>query len=146
MAATQIVERLSRPTRRDRLPPRRPNKQHGFTLIELMVALTVLLIGISGIVALNITATRATAYSRHATEAAVLAEDKMEQLRTVPIAGVIAGSEQIDDKGKVNANGLYTRSWTITWSPPLANLEVRVSWLERGSEPHSIGLRTVRMQ
>jgi type IV pilus assembly protein PilV len=121
--------------------------QKGFTIIELMIALTVLLIGIAGIVALQITSLRGTAYSRHATEATVLAEDLMEVLRTTPIATlVVPDTDTVDAQGLQDPDGAYTRAWDIDWNGNVGNLEVRVTWLERGSESHTIVLNTVRLQ
>ena len=131
-------------------PPRSPchdRRQGGFTLIELLIALTILLIGISGIVALQITSMRGTAYSRHATEATVLAEDLMEVLRTVPISTLmVPDTDKVDAQGMEDSEGAYTRAWDIAWNGDLGDLEVRVTWFERGSETHSIVLNTVRVR
>jgi type IV pilus assembly protein PilV len=130
-----------------RLHRRRRNRgQAGFNLVELMIGLTVLLIGIAGILTLQIVSLRATSYSRHATEAAVLAEDKVEALRTVPIATLIDGSETVDAQGYIDANAPFTRSWTIVWNGSLGTLTVTVAWDEGGDEPHAITYRTQRLQ
>ena len=128
-------------------PDRKPaSGERGFTLIELLIALTVLLIGISGILAMQLTSMRSTAYSRHATEATVLAEDQMESLRTIPIASVANGTENVDAQGNVSATGFYTRTWSVSWNATgtVATLMVTTGWLERGFEPHAIVLRTQR--
>jgi len=124
---------------------KRASSQAGFNLVELMIALTVLLVGVSGILTLQIVSLRATSYSRHATEAAVLAEDKMETLRTVPIDTLIDGSETVDGQGYIAA-GPFTRAWTIVWNGSLGDLTVSVSWDEGGDEPHAITYRTQRLQ
>ncbi len=118
--------------------------ERGFTMLELMIALTVLLIGIAGIVGMQMSAMRASAYSRHATEASVLAEDKMEELRTVPLGAIVAASDTVDARGNA-APGPFTRAWALTWNgAATANLTVTVSWLERGSDSHSVAFTTVR--
>jgi len=89
-------------------------------------------------------AVRGSAYARHATEASVLAEDKMEVLRTLPLAGFGDGSEQVDAQGIPEPDGPYTRSWTIAADGPLASVAVTVTWQEQGSEPHAITFRTQR--
>ena len=119
--------------------------QGGFTIIELMIALTILLIGITGILSMQLTALKATSYSRHATEASVLAEDLMEELRTLPISTVVGGSETVDAQGNYDPQGVFTRAWTIS-SGSLATISVTVSWNEHGNEPHAIVLRTQRLQ
>ena len=135
------------------MAPTRPHEpqppdsgQRGFTLIELLIALTVLLIGVTGILSMHITSMRATSYSRHATEAAVLGEDRMEQLRTVPVESIVADNTTVDAQGQVNADGPYTVSWQMTWADGIGTQIVTVSWLERGSEPHAVVMRTQRAE
>jgi prepilin-type N-terminal cleavage/methylation domain-containing protein len=125
---------------------RRRRNQRGFTLIELMIALTVLLIGVSGILSLQLVSFQSTAYSRHATEAAVLGEDKMEQLRTVPVSTLAPGSEQVNALGIPDTNGLYNRSWTISWNGNVGTLIVTVTWNEEGLQPYTTTYRTQLMQ
>jgi type IV pilus assembly protein PilV len=127
---------------------RKPGRrgQGGFTIIELMIALTILLIGITGILSMQLTSMKATSYSRHATEASVLAEDLMEELRTLPITDVVNGSETVDAQGNFDAQGIFTRTWTVATAGTLVTVTVTVSWNEHGNEPHAIVLRTQRQQ
>lgn len=125
---------------------RRGDEQGGFTLIELMIALTVMLIGVSGILSIQLVSMRATSYSRHATEAAVLAEDGMELLRTVPIDTLVAGSETVNANGAQDPAGIYTRSWTISWIGTIGTLIVTVSWLEAGADQYQVTYRTQRVR
>jgi prepilin-type N-terminal cleavage/methylation domain-containing protein len=127
-------------------PRTRRRGQAGFNLVELMIGLTILLIGISGVLTLQIVSLRATSYTRHATEAAVLAEDKLEALRTIPITTLVDGSEQVDAQGYLDASAPFTRSWTIAWNGTLGTLTVTVAWDEGGDEPHAITYRTLRSQ
>ena len=127
---------------RMRRPPNRG--EAGFTLIEVLVAVALSLIGLAGVLGLESASVRATAYSRHATEAAVLGEDKLEHLRTVPTAALAGGTEHVDASGAVGPTGAYTRSWDVAWTGDLALISVVVSWTERGTEPHGITYRTRR--
>jgi prepilin-type N-terminal cleavage/methylation domain-containing protein len=119
-------------------------KQDGFSLIELMIALTVLIIGVTGIMTLQTSSMQASAYSRHATEASVLAEDWMETLRTIPIAGLANGNEKVNAQGFPDAAGLFTRTWTVVNDGTNLQLTITASWLERGNEAHAITYRTTR--
>jgi prepilin-type N-terminal cleavage/methylation domain-containing protein len=134
MAASPLIEK----------PKRDRGEQGGFTLIELMIALTVMLIGVSGILSIQVVSMRATSYSRHATEAAVLAEDGMELLRTVPVDALVAGNETVNASGAQDPSGIYTRSWTISWVGDIGTLIYTVSWLEEGADPYQITYRTQR--
>jgi len=55
----------------------------GFSLIEVMVATTVFVVGVVGLAPLFLLAARATSLARTTTYAAVLAQEKMEQLRSL---------------------------------------------------------------
>lgn len=54
---------------------------HGFSLIEVLIALAVLTVGVTALAQLATIATRANVSAREMTMAALLAEAKMEQLR-----------------------------------------------------------------
>lgn len=122
----------------------RRGEQGGFTVIEVLIALLVLLIGMAGMLSLQLTAMRATGFSRHATEASILAEDRMEYLRTAPIATLVDGSDQVDARGTVDTTALFTRTWTITPGTDTTTITVAVGWLEQGSEPYTITMATLR--
>jgi type IV pilus assembly protein PilV len=125
--------------------------ERGFTVVEVLIALLVLLLGLAGILSLQLTSVEATAFSRHATEAAMLGEDKMEELRTVSLGSLATGADQVDALGQPDLAGLFNRTWTITPGSP-TRVEVIVSWTERGDtkvvnrESYSIRLNTQRTQ
>jgi Tfp pilus assembly protein PilV len=108
------------------------DREAGFTMIEVMVAMLLTAIAIIGILALYMTGTKASGYSRHTTEATALAEDKVEKLRTLGSAAALTGSDVgIDEKGVVGS-GMYTRNWTETVGSTFATIVVSVSWSEDG--------------
>lgn len=131
-------------------PAARDGQQGGFTIIEIMIALVVLLAGMAGILMLQLTSTEATSFSRHATEASVLAEDKMEFLRTSPVFQLADGNDRVDALGvRDDVAGFYTREWLIV--PGAAGepttITVEVLWREKENlvdDPYSIVMRTQR--
>ncbi len=124
----------------------RQKTEEGFTLIEVLIALLVLMVGMAGILSLQLTSMKATGFSRHATEASSLAEDKVEELRTVPLnsARFASGSDQVDARGVADAAGLYIRTWTITPQTDTTIVTVSVAWNERGGEPYTISMSDMR--
>ena len=60
----------------------------GLTLVELMVALTVLAIGLIGMLSMQIDALRGSRHGRHVSEAARVAEEQMELLQRMPWAAI----------------------------------------------------------
>jgi type IV pilus assembly protein PilV len=122
-------------------------QQGGFTIIEVLIALVVLLVGMAGILMLQLTSSEATSFSRHATEASVLAEDKMEVLRTSPVFQLVDGDDRVDALGVPDpAAGFYTRQWIIVPGDP-TTITVEVLWREKADidePPYSIVMRTQR--
>ena len=134
-------------TTRDRAAKRAGEKnEQGFTLIEVLIALLVLMVGMAGILSLQLTAMKATGFSRHATEASSLAEDKVEDLRTVPLTSprFATGSDRVDARGVLDTTGLYNRTWTITPQTDTTIITVSVAWDERGGEPYTISMSDMR--
>jgi prepilin-type N-terminal cleavage/methylation domain-containing protein len=124
-------------------PGRGARGQRGFTVIEVLIALLVLLIGMAGILSLQLTSVQATAFSRHATEATLLAEDKMEELRAVPAATLVSDNDQVDARGVPDPQGYYIRDWEVEPGASLT-ITVKVRWNEEGADPYSITLQTLR--
>jgi Tfp pilus assembly protein PilV len=108
----------------------------GFTLLEVLVSLFVLVFGLAALVGMALSGSRATGFARHASEAQVVGEDKMESLRVMSPA-------LLDAHAFLAPAGMYTRTWTVTWNGNLANLVVAVSWVDDG-QPHAITYRTMR--
>lgn len=123
----------------------RQRGQGGFTLIEVMIAMLLLLIGVAGVLSLQMVSVRATSFSRHATEATIVAEDKMEELMTMGTTSplFIDGTDDVDEMSRTDGNDEYTREWVLIVDPAdvdITIVNVIVSWTERGIEPHSITL------
>jgi prepilin-type N-terminal cleavage/methylation domain-containing protein len=74
----------------------------GFTIIEIMFALSIFAIGILAVSGLSITSVGSNASSRRITEATALAEDRLERLAALPYANIQNGSET-------------TAGYQITW-------------------------------
>lgn len=59
-------------------------KKDGFTLVEVLVAMSILAVGILGIAGLAGTAIRSSGYSQAITQANNLAQDRVEALQSIP--------------------------------------------------------------
>jgi type IV pilus assembly protein PilV len=132
-------------------PRGRQIRQEGFTLIEVMIALLLLLIGVAGVLSMQMTSMKATSFSRHATEATIVAEDRMEELMIMTTDQLLLLHLSSDD---VNAMAVdtpatdeYTRTLTVVDSlitADVLDVRVEVTWLERGTESHSVIFNTQR--
>ncbi len=100
-------------------------KSDGFSLIEILVALVILSISLLALCGLMATVSQNTSFGGHITEAATFAQDRLEEVRVVPWAGLATGTDT-----KTGSSGIvYTRALTV--SSPTASLKtvtVTVTW------------------
>jgi prepilin-type N-terminal cleavage/methylation domain-containing protein len=136
-------------------PPGRDSSRAGFTMIEVMLAIVITAVVVTGIIGLYKIEVTASSFSRHSTEAAALAEDKLEKLRTLGAAAAQTGTDtNIDPQDK--SGGIYTRTWaefmcqgplsaptppvtatsgtpcTVSATPTVAEIIVTVAWTDDG--------------
>jgi len=129
----------------------RGGPDEGFTLIEIMISLTVLLIGIVGILALQVSITREGAFSRHTTEASVVGEQYMEILMvrptsTYPASGASEATtfSDVDSQGVADNDGPFEVASSIVTTGSIATLEVTITWQEHGDD-YTIALTNMRV-
>lgn len=103
----------------------------GFSLIEVMFALTFLAVGILAVAAMIPAGTRGISESRTITSGLMAAQLKLEQLRGTPYSSLVAGSQ-------TDSVSVFTRSWTVTDSIPTAGckrVRVTAAWTDaRGAQ------------
>jgi prepilin-type N-terminal cleavage/methylation domain-containing protein len=118
----------------------RRRTQRGFTMVEVLVALVLSAIAMVGVIALYRASTNASSFSRRNTEATVLAQGKLEELRTKNIAVALTTETTLDETGKVVTGGPFTREHTVTLNGTFYDLLVTVKWTEEGVQ-RSVTLR-----
>ncbi len=110
---------------------RRAGGGSGFSLIEVMFALTFLAVGILAVAAMIPAGTRGVSESRTITSGLMAAQLKLEELRGTPYSSLVAGSQ-------TDSVSVFTRSWTVTDSIPTAGCKrvlVTASWADaRGTQ------------
>ena len=114
----------------------------GFTLLEVMIALSILAVGLLAILMAQLYAQRGGQSARHSTQAAMIARDQMEFLHQlawadpalVDTAGFTAPiqlSTVVATSTTTETEQLYNISWRITdVNPDLKALDVDVTWDE----------------
>lgn len=109
-------------------------------MIEVMVAVLLTAIATSGIIGLYMVQSRASGFSRHQTEATVLAQDQLERLRTVPDA--INGLDPLPLDASGQPGGIFTRSWTIALGDisTYYDIIVTVAW-DEDNDPKTVVIR-----
>jgi len=140
-----------------------PKTRGGFGLLELLIAMTILAIGMLGIMKLQMQAGFGNAASRHNSAAVNLARSKMEELKRIGAysiqGGAIAGladtntTNDLADwsspdftEGPYNESAdsgsggkIFTRSWNVVHDFPITGfktIRIRVSWMSHGQEKH----------
>ena len=120
-------------TARRLLPPRGPRRagsldgaagQQGFSLIEVLFALTFLAVGILAVAAMIPAGTRGVTQSRIITSGLMAAQVKMEQLRGTTYTALAAGTFS-------DTTSVFTRTWVVTDSVPMAGckkIQVTSRW------------------
>jgi prepilin-type N-terminal cleavage/methylation domain-containing protein len=130
-------------------------KEKGFTLVELLIALAISMVGLLGLLALQMIAIRANANSRNFSEAVGLAQEKLESLQVLPFANLVGGTtaETSLAASPGSALTIYSRNTIITTAVPLngttvTKLEVDVSWADTsvGGKTHTVTLVDLRTQ
>jgi len=125
----------------------------GFTLVEVMVATSVLAVGVVALVQLALLAQAAGRASWRVTVAVVLAQDKMEQLRAQEWPDASAGCcDYFDAHGGLLASGAsppvgtaFTRRWAIDAMPVFAeSARVLRVWVAPATGAAAVRLVNVR--
>ncbi|MBI5050265.1 MAG: prepilin-type N-terminal cleavage/methylation domain-containing protein [Nitrospirae bacterium] len=148
------------------------NSSAGLTLIEVLIALTVLAIGLLGVAMMQLMSISGGLFSREMSIATELGQDLIEKVKTYEytesttdnalaagshpdatdvtngLAEGIGSANLIDERGMTDGSQLYTRTWTVTNNSPAANMKtvtVTVSWSEKGTT-RSVTLRGIRVR
>jgi len=121
--------------------------EQGFTLIEVVVALSVLAIGIVGLSVVFPLAMRDVSKSGATTKAVQLCQQKLEEFQMMAYAApdLDQGFTHDDDANPID--GVYERTWEVTDDQPMTGcklVEVTVSWQARREE--SVMISTVIAQ
>ncbi len=103
----------------------------GYTLIEILIAITILSVGLLAVATMQISAIRVNDTARRMTRRATLAQDKLEYLMSLEYTHAVLTSGSHSDG---SAPSGYTISWTVTTGgtlPPSTKL-INVKVSERG--------------
>lgn len=114
----------------------RRNSQ-GFTLIEVLMALSILSVALLTLAQMSVIAIRGNAVSAKLTQAITVTQDKLEELKNLTYSQIIATANGTD------TFGVITRSWTITTpTPGLAQVQVTTTWTDMNRKARTIILTT----
>jgi type IV pilus assembly protein PilV len=109
--------------------------ESGFTLIEVLIGISIFAIGMLAVARMQMHTVRNTAIGNVTSQATMLAHQKMEELKTAALDDLNDEVENnIDEEGNTGTGGIYNRTTTITapTDPDLAlharQIQVQVQW------------------
>ena len=129
---------------RRRSAERRPRRSRGFSLLDALAGVTFIAVAILGLSATSVSVTRNSKGADSTSAATALAQQKLEQLRSMPLnATQLDPGIYYDAGNKLKADGTsggtFDRSWLVslkdTPRPGLKTVTVTVAWTD--SRSHS---------
>ncbi len=116
---------------------KRLSNQKGFTLLELLIALTILTIGLLGLAGLHIAAIQGNVSGFKISTAAAVAQERIEELKALDAsAAALTAGAHADDGNQVVQGITYNRSYTIQDNTPVtgtSTITLTVTWVEPGT-------------
>jgi type IV pilus assembly protein PilV len=118
---------------------------HGFTLLEVMIAMVILAIGLLGLASMHIMAIKGNSFGQQMTVASTIAQNQLEQLRRA--TGALAnGNDAVTDQNGIT----YTRTWTVTPNSPqqgATTVVITINWTgptgQGGEAARTINIRSI---
>ena len=120
------------------------SKNEGFSLIEVMVTLLILTVGLLGMAALTVKVIQGNGQSNKITTATTLAQDKLEEMKTIG-ASIVADEDPYDTIPGHPSFKRVTQVVAGDVDHPLTNtVTVTVYWtVNWDSKDHSVALSTI---
>jgi len=126
----------------------------GFTLLEVIVAVSILTFGLLAVASMQMTAIRGNYNASNITEATTVAQDRLEELMGLPyghndlIDSAGGGVTDHPDPPTPTAATGYTINYTVDSDTLVTNaklIELTVTWLDKGVQKETV-LRSVKPQ
>ena len=123
-------------------------RERGFTLLEVLIAISIFAVGVLAVATMQISATRGNRLGNELTQATTLAQQQIEALKGADFssATLALGNYNDPDNPIVETSsgaGLFNRSWVIAANTTFSRLvTVTVSWTI-GTNTYNVVLSTV---
>jgi Tfp pilus assembly protein PilV len=118
----------------------------GFTLFEVIVAVTVMMVSLVAVSSLGLGTIRWNAHGHRMTAATNLARDKIEALRRTTYSTVTSGADPspLNEKGGTGTtDAIYHRSWAVSDGPTPTTRKVVVTVTWGSSSTERVKLQTL---
>jgi type IV pilus assembly protein PilV len=113
----------------------------GFTLVEVMVALSILAFGLLTVAAMQLSGIRGNAFAAGMSEGTAVSQQAVETLLATPYASMANGNDTV-----IGSRGTtFTRTWTVANpTTDYATIVVTTTYVDKGGQPRTVTLSTVR--
>ena len=121
---------------------KKSQKDQGFTLIEVLIAITIFAVGLLAVATMQVSAIRVNSTAGQITTRMTWAQDKLEKLIALPYSDHLLEDigdppSGVDSEGEshqeTTSDGIYTISWAVTDNKPVPNTKlITVSVTGRG--------------
>lgn len=130
-----------------------PRRQHGFALLESLIAMVVVAFGLLALAGTQLTLSRNADVAKQRGEATRLAQQQIESMRSyttlAPAAGHTLSWDALSSgSDAITTNTDFTRTWTLggTSADAMRRASVAVTWVDRANQTHTLTLDTVISQ
>jgi prepilin-type N-terminal cleavage/methylation domain-containing protein len=106
-------------------------RTRGLSLVEILIALTILGIGVMGLIGVGVAVNRMLGSGRWATEAAAIAERRLETLRAAAVDSAACASLS---GGSAPASAGLTETWIVRARPSSVAVDVIVASASSGPD------------
>ena len=121
-------------------PRGKRNQAKGFTLIEVLVAMSIFSIAVLGLAIGATTVMQANQTGLYTTVATNLAQDKLEELKA-KTAALIDNTGSPENKTVSGVPVVFNRSWAVTADSPVVGvkrIDVTVTWTDHTSHTMTV--------
>ena len=120
------------------------SKKDGFSLIEVLIALTFLAIGLLAIASLQVTSVRGNFFSNNLMQATYVAQDRLEYLKNLPFDDPLLSLGDHPDPPTPISGVDFNRAYRVGLNGNLKSVKYTVSWNDGTN--HSISFSTFKSQ
>ncbi|MBW2020872.1 MAG: type II secretion system protein [Deltaproteobacteria bacterium] len=104
----------------------------GFTLLELIIAISMLSVGLLAVSTMVTMVINSNKMTRNLTTAVNLAQNKIDDLKITSYANIVDSTESSLDENGVSGSGIFDRTVSVVenTNPDYKTVQVTVSWAE----------------
>jgi prepilin-type N-terminal cleavage/methylation domain-containing protein len=116
-------------------------RENGFTLLEVVIALSILAFGLLSIASMQVTAIRASAFAAGLSEATANSQQAIEVLLATPYPNMTNGNDTVTG----STGTVYARAWTVANpTSDYAVITVTTTYTGKGVQLRTVSLTMVR--